>query len=86
MRRNNSDSIRSKDELKPKRMILRELQDLKDSLIYQQDIDKSEIDIGFLHASPIFIEGLDRGKMSLVPLKFQDEKKAIVEAIKQSDQ
>lgn len=70
MRRNNSDSIRSKDELKPKRMILRELQDLKDSLIYQQDIDKSEIDIGFLHASPIFIEGLDYKKMSLVPLKF----------------
>ena len=27
-----------------KKMILRELQDLKDSLIYQQDIDKSEID------------------------------------------
>lgn len=58
LKRNNSDSIRNKDELKSKRIILRELQDLKDSLFYQQDHTKSEIDIGFLHASPIFIEGL----------------------------
>ena len=70
MRRNNSDSIRTKDELKSKKMILRELLDLKDSLFYQQDSNKSEIDIGFLHASPIFIEGLQEGKTSLVPLKF----------------
>ena len=35
MRRNNSDTIQSKDELKSKKIILRELQDLKESLIYQ---------------------------------------------------
>ena len=64
---------------------MRELQDLKESLVYQQDQEKSEIDLGFLHASPIFIEGMSEGKQSLVALKFQDEKKAIIEAIQQSD-
>ena len=58
MKRNNSDTIRSKDELKTKKIILQELQDLKESLFYQQDQDKSDIDIGYLHASPIFVEGL----------------------------
>ena len=82
LKRNNSDTIRSKDELKSKKMILRELQDLKESLFYQQDQNKSEIDIGFLHASPIFIEGLNDNKTNLVALNFQDEKKAIIEAIK----
>ena len=85
LRRNNSDSIRTKDELKTKKIILRELQDLKESLFYQQGQDKSEIDIAFLHASPIFIEGPSE-KQPLVPLKFQKEKAAIIEAINQSDQ
>ena len=49
-----------------------------------QDQDKSEIDIGFLHASPIFTRQLNETKTLLVALKFQDEKKAIVEAIKSS--
>ena len=89
MKRNNSDTIRTKDELKSKKIILKELQDLKDSLFYQQDQDKSEIDLGFLHASPIFIDGLSEGKkglLNLVPLKFQEEKQGIIEAIKLSDQ
>ena len=34
LKRNNSDTIRNKDELKSKKMILRELQDLKESLFY----------------------------------------------------
>ena len=34
LKRNNSDSVRSKDELKSKKIILRELQDLKESLLY----------------------------------------------------
>ena len=70
LKRNNSDTTRSRDELKTKKILIRELQDLKESLFYQQDNDKSEIDIGFLHASPIFIEGLAEGKTSLVALKF----------------
>lgn len=70
MRRNNSDAILSKDELKSKKIILKELQELKESLIYQQDQEKSEIDIGFLHASPIFIDGVDKNRTGLVPLKF----------------
>ena len=70
MKRNNSDSLRSKDELKSKKIILRELQDLKESLHIQEEFDKSEIDIGFLHASPIFVQGLEESKISLVPLKF----------------
>ena len=51
----------------------------------QDEFDKSEIDIGFLHASPILFHGLDDSKTSLVALKFQDEKKAIVEAIRASE-
>ena len=43
---------------------------MKESLIYQQDQEKSEIDIGFLHASPIFIDGVDKNRTGLVPLKF----------------
>ena len=85
MRRNNSDGTRTKDELKTKKIILRELQDLKESLFYQQDHDKSEIDVAFLHASPIFIGGPSEKKESLVPLKFQKEKSAIIEAINSSD-
>jgi len=34
LKRSNSDGIRSKDELKTKKIILRELQDLKESLFY----------------------------------------------------
>lgn len=59
LKRSHSDTTRSKDELMSKRVILRELQEMKECMIYQQDEGKSEIDIGFLHASPIFLVGAD---------------------------
>lgn len=73
----------------PKRIILHKLQELKESFNYQLESTvtkspESGINISFLHASPIFINGSNEAKTSLVALKFQDEKKAIVEAIKSS--